>query len=98
MANLSANGNPAQYNFIPEPSPEMEFYPLIQTKIEFHPFIRKERYQLTCVRECKKPLSSMPGLVWVLKCQMHLNSASAPDLVQLDFSKNLTRFIFLVTE
>ncbi len=36
--------NPAQYNFIPNPSPEMELYPLIRTKIEFHPFIRKESY------------------------------------------------------
>ncbi len=39
--------NPAQYNSNPYPSPEMEFYPLIRTKIEFHPFIRKERYLLT---------------------------------------------------
>ncbi len=42
--------NPAHYNFIPDPSPEMEFYPLIPTKIEFHPFIRKERYPLTLVQ------------------------------------------------
>ncbi len=39
--------NPAPYNFIHNPSPEMEFYPLIRTKIEFHPFIQKERYPLT---------------------------------------------------
>ncbi len=38
--------NPGQYNFIPNPSPVMEFYPLIRAKIEFHPFIRKERYPL----------------------------------------------------
>ena len=38
--------NSAKYNFIPDPSPEMEFYPLIRSKIEFHPFIRKERYPL----------------------------------------------------
>ncbi len=25
----------------------MEIYPLIRTKVEFHPFIRKERYPLT---------------------------------------------------
>ena len=38
--------NPAQYNFIPNPTPEMDFYQLIRTKIKFHPFIRKERYPL----------------------------------------------------
>ena len=43
--------NPAQFNFIPDPSPEMEFYPLIQTEIEFHPFIRKERYPLTLLTD-----------------------------------------------
>ena len=43
--------NPAQYNFIPNPSPEMEFFPLILTKIEFHPFIRKERYPINNVQE-----------------------------------------------
>ena len=44
--------NPAQYNFIPNPSPEIEFYPLIQTKIEFHPFIRKEHYPLKAYNLC----------------------------------------------
>ena len=38
--------NPACYNFIHNPNTEMEFYPLIRAKIEFHPFIRKERYPL----------------------------------------------------
>ncbi len=38
--------NPAWCNFIHDPNTEMEFYPLIQAKIEFHPFIQKERYPL----------------------------------------------------
>ena len=29
----------------------MEFYPLIRAKIEFHPFIRKERYPLNPVHK-----------------------------------------------
>ncbi len=32
--------------FIHNPSPAMEFYQLIETKIEFHSFIRKECYPL----------------------------------------------------
>ncbi len=38
------------FNFIPNPSPEIEFYPLIRPKIEFHPFIRKERYPLKAAK------------------------------------------------
>ncbi len=30
--------NPAEYNFIPYPSPEMEFYSLIRFKIKYIPF------------------------------------------------------------
>ncbi len=46
MAIIHVSFNPAQYNSIPNPNPEMEFYPLIRTKIKFHPFIRKEGYPL----------------------------------------------------
>ena len=41
------------------PNTGMEFYPVIWTKIECHPFIRKERYPLTSILTALQPCNTL---------------------------------------